>query len=89
MGYDLMRFVGKVEEEFQCSICSMVFENPVETPCDHAFCKDCITRWLSNSETVCPIDRTPLSLSELERPGRVFRSLMAKLNIKCDYGKWM
>lgn len=86
MGFDLTRFVGEVDEELQCSICSMVFENPVQTPCEHAFCNECITTWLSNN-TACPIDRKPLSQCELKAPGRLLRSFFAKLDIKCNFGK--
>lgn len=31
------------EDQFTCSICLEVFENPVSTPCGHSFCQRCIS----------------------------------------------
>lgn len=30
------------EDQFTCSICLEVFNNPVSTPCGHSFCQSCI-----------------------------------------------
>lgn len=86
MGYDLTRFIGEIDEEFHCSVCAMVFENPVQTPCEHLFCNECIKLWLSNNMT-CPVDRKHVSHGDLKPPGRYFRNLLAKLQIKCDFRK--
>ena len=37
------------EEQFQCSICLEVFNEPVSTPCGHNFCEACIGRYWNNS----------------------------------------
>nr|XP_040043531.1 E3 ubiquitin-protein ligase TRIM21-like isoform X1 [Gasterosteus aculeatus aculeatus] len=33
------------EDQFTCSICLDVFDNPISTPCGHSFCQDCITSY--------------------------------------------
>ncbi|XP_044045662.1 E3 ubiquitin-protein ligase TRIM21 [Siniperca chuatsi] len=33
------------EDQFTCSICLEVFNNPVSTPCGHSFCQDCISSY--------------------------------------------
>ena len=43
MGYDVARFMGEVDEELLCPICSGVLEDPLQAPeCEHAFCMGCI-----------------------------------------------
>lgn len=86
MGYDVTRFKCKIDEEFLCSICTMVFENATQTPCDHAFCHTCISEWLIVNQ-ICPVDRQPLSNEDLKPSGRLLRNLVNKLEIKCDFRK--
>ncbi|KAJ8247907.1 hypothetical protein GJAV_G00251930 [Gymnothorax javanicus] len=45
------------EEQFLCSICLDVFNNPVSTPCGHSFCKACIGGYWDSQSKVwqCPI----------------------------------
>lgn len=33
------------EDQFTCSICLEVFNNPVSTPCGHSFCQACISSY--------------------------------------------
>ena len=40
-----------------CSICMDKKETYIQTPCNHIFCKNCITNWLLNNNT-CPNCRT-------------------------------
>ncbi|KAM3860154.1 E3 ubiquitin-protein ligase TRIM39-like [Diretmus argenteus] len=47
------------EEEFQCSVCLDVFNEPVSTPCGHNFCHACITDyWDSTVVCQCPLCKT-------------------------------
>ncbi|XP_070178729.1 multiple epidermal growth factor-like domains protein 10 isoform X2 [Littorina saxatilis] len=52
--------VSEPEERFLCSICHNLMVKPVETPCGHVFCHDCLHYWLSQSLT-CPSDRTEVT----------------------------
>lgn len=87
MGYDLDRFAGGViDNELLCSVCSSVLEDPVEAPCQHFFCGLCIKRWLEVSD-ICPTDRQPLRAKDLKQPSRLLCNLLARLEIKCDFGR--
>ncbi|XP_073331667.1 zinc finger protein RFP [Pagrus major] len=44
------------DEQFQCSICLDVFNNPSSTPCGHSFCMGCISRyWDGTKICQCPL----------------------------------
>ncbi|XP_015247116.1 PREDICTED: tripartite motif-containing protein 7-like [Cyprinodon variegatus] len=44
------------EDQFTCSICLDVFNNPSTTPCGHSFCVSCITRYWDGSQICqCPL----------------------------------
>lgn len=86
MGYELARFVGQVDQEFICSICMMVLEIPVESPCEHIFCSECIKDWLA-VESTCPVDRLPIHSFDLRAMPRYFRNLLDKLEVRCELGK--
>ncbi|KAL1249276.1 hypothetical protein QQF64_020281, partial [Cirrhinus molitorella] len=47
---------GPLNEELQCSICLDVFTDPVSTPCGHNFCRTCLNRHWTNTQTCfCPL----------------------------------
>ncbi|XP_044039010.1 nuclear factor 7, ovary-like [Siniperca chuatsi] len=44
------------EEQFWCSICLDIFNNPVSIPCGHNFCLGCIKRfWDTRHKSECPV----------------------------------
>ncbi|XP_030226541.1 E3 ubiquitin-protein ligase TRIM39-like [Gadus morhua] len=44
------------EENFSCSICLDLFNNPVTTTCGHNFCRTCITKfWDEQIQYKCPV----------------------------------
>ena len=51
--------------------------------CEHAFCTGCIQEWLSRQPT-CPVDRQPITTSNLRSVPRILRNLLSRLNISCD-----
>ena len=51
--------------------------------CEHAFCRGCITEWLSRQPT-CPVDRNPITTANLRSVPRILRNLLSRLNINCD-----
>lgn len=78
MGYDIERFVGYVNEGLLCSICRDVLEDPLQAPCEHAFCTACIHGWLVHHSN-CPEDRQAIDVSVL-RP--LYRYTMISLYVK-------
>lgn len=86
MGYETTWFVDEVDKEFVCSICMMVVERPLESPCEHVFCTKCIVGWITQ-DTRCPVDRKALHLRNLSAPARLYRNLWGKLKVKCPLGK--
>lgn len=86
MGYDFGRFTAEIDEDFHCVICTMVLENPVQSPCEHIFCNDCVVKWLLVKES-CPVDQRLLRVGDLKSVPRYFRNLLDKMEIRCDYGK--
>lgn len=86
MGYELTRFIGEIDEEFLCNICTMVIEEAMQSPCDHLFCKECIETWLKTDRS-CPVDRGPLDVDNLRSAARFFRNLLEKFLIKCNFRK--
>ncbi|CAL9688369.1 unnamed protein product [Knipowitschia caucasica] len=39
------------EDQFSCSICLEIFNNPVSTPCGHSYCQVCISSYWDTSKT--------------------------------------
>ena len=78
-----LTYVGNVDENLVCPICRVAFVDPVDTECDHTFCRECITQALSHSET-CPIDRYHLSVqAPLSRPHKIIINQIDALLVKC------
>ncbi|KAK3086033.1 hypothetical protein FSP39_012415 [Pinctada imbricata] len=84
MGYDIERFVGPVNEGLLCCICRDVLQDPLQAPCEHAFCKTCIEGWLVN-EVTCPEDRQILSSSRLKPLFRYMKNDLDRLQIYCTF----
>jgi E3 ubiquitin-protein ligase NRDP1 len=88
MGFDINRFQGDVDEELVCPICSGVLEDPLQAPvCEHAFCKSCITEWITRQPT-CPVDRQSVTSTQLRPVPRILRNLLSRLCIHCDNAQY-
>ena len=85
MGWDQERFVNKdtILTDLICTICNDVLKEPVQTPCEHCFCKTCITPWLQQGQNSCPVDRNPLTSYMLKTPNRMTMQLLNDLEIRC------
>ncbi|XP_008948310.1 PREDICTED: RING finger protein 151-like [Merops nubicus] len=88
MGYDIERFVGYVNEGLLCSICRDVLEEPLQAPCEHAFCSACIHGWLGRHGS-CPEDRQGIDVSLLRPLYRYMKNDLNRLQLHCknrEYG---
>ena len=76
-------YVGTVDENLICPICRVPLVDPVDTDCDHTFCRACIVEALSHNES-CPIDRYYLSRnSRLIRSHKIVINQLDSLQAKC------
>ncbi|XP_071594066.1 RING finger protein 151-like isoform X2 [Heliangelus exortis] len=82
MGYDIERFVGYVNEGLLCSICHDVLEDPLQAPCEHAFCTACIHGWLVHHSN-CPEDRQTVDVSLLRPLYRYMKNDLNRLQLRC------
>ncbi|XP_052434194.1 RING finger protein 151-like isoform X2 [Carassius gibelio] len=78
---------------FQSNICRLAVsktryqtlpEDPLQAPCEHAFCSSCIHGWLVHHNT-CPEDRLPLDISHLRLLFRYMRNDLARLQVRCVF----
>jgi E3 ubiquitin-protein ligase NRDP1 len=85
MGYEIERFLTKIDDELICGICHDVLKEPLKAKkCNHLFCSECINGWLGFSQT-CPMDRKKLVSNDLIKPCRQIINILANLDIKCQF----
>lgn len=82
MGFDQDRFASPVNDGLLCCVCRDVLEDPVQAPCEHAFCISCIHGWLVE-QNACPEDRRPLDASDLRPLFRYMKNDLDALLIRC------
>ena len=84
MGYSVQRFIGPVDPNLICGICSAVLEDAVLTPCGHTFCLHCLKTWLARPGTVsCPECRSHVTLDNA-KPVHSLRNLIHGFEVECD-----
>ncbi|XP_016298817.1 E3 ubiquitin/ISG15 ligase TRIM25-like [Sinocyclocheilus anshuiensis] len=85
---------GPLNEELQCSICLDVFTDPVTTPCGHNFCRTCLNKCWTNTQTCfCPLCNKTLSNrpdleinTTLTKVVQYFKKLnQGKSEVFCDF----
>lgn len=84
MGIDSKRFVNPLPQDLICPICHDVFDDPVQCPEEHIFCRDCISKWMMKINR-CPLDQKSLSFIELTPSARVLRNLIGSLELRCEF----
>lgn len=80
--YRALTYLSNVDENLICPICRVAMIDPVDTACDHTFCKECITRAMAHSQS-CPIDRSPLRDIPLTRAHKIVVHQLDALLVKC------
>ncbi|XP_014673778.1 PREDICTED: ligand of Numb protein X 2-like [Priapulus caudatus] len=81
-GPHLYDYHESVDEDLVCHICLQPLVSPLDTKCGHTFCGRCIKNYLSMNDA-CPVDRSPLSSSQLMLATHMVRRLLDKLLVVC------
>ena len=86
-GLDINRFIDLNDSlaiHLKCSICTDIFNKPVETQCRHTFCENCIKKWFeTNQQKECPICRQKLINSNFQT-NRLINEIINDLKVKCE-----
>lgn len=77
-----LTYVDSVDENLHCPICRVPMVDPVDTACDHTFCRDCITEAFKYNN-LCPIDRLSLSNTALNKAHKIVTNQLDSLLVKC------
>ncbi|XP_062338727.1 E3 ubiquitin-protein ligase TRIM39-like [Osmerus eperlanus] len=76
------------EEQFLCSICLDVFNDPVSTPCGHTCCKACITNYWDVSDVYqCPMCKERFNKRPDLRVNTTLREVVEKFNMSMIWKK--
>jgi len=87
MGIDTGLAIDQLEDEFVCSICHDILQDPVMiSRCEHYFCGSCIRQWIQ-ANSVCPKDRDPAEEAGLAQPCRFFRNKLADVRLRCQFSE--
>ncbi|KAM7013254.1 E3 ubiquitin-protein ligase LNX isoform 1-T1 [Tautogolabrus adspersus] len=74
----------EVDDDLMCHICLMPLIRPLDTPCGHTYCQECLTSFLLESD-FCPVCRTPLMLQSCRKPSLLVHKLLDKLTVACPF----
>ncbi|XP_041862861.1 E3 ubiquitin-protein ligase LNX isoform X2 [Melanotaenia boesemani] len=77
-------YKDEVDDELVCHICLQPLIRPLDTPCGHTYCQECLTNFLLESD-FCPVCRTPLMLQSCRKPSLLVHKLLDKLNVACPF----
>jgi TNF receptor-associated factor 5 len=78
-----LTYIGIVDENLICPICRVALVDPVDTDCNHTFCRECIAQALAHNE-ICPIDRSSLSRgAPLKRSHKIVIHQLDALLVRC------
>ena len=72
----------EVDDDLMCQICLQPLVDPVDTPCGHTFCYNCIHSHLRRNVT-CPTDRQPICARDVKQSSLLVRKILDKLIIMC------
>uniref|UniRef100_A0A8C2Q2I0 E3 ubiquitin-protein ligase TRIM39-like n=1 Tax=Cyprinus carpio TaxID=7962 RepID=A0A8C2Q2I0_CYPCA len=77
-----------LNEELQCSICLDVFTDPVTTPCGHNFCRTCLIKCWTNTQTCfCPFCKEKFSRRPDLKINTTLREVVQHFKEKLNLGR--
>ncbi|KAA0724584.1 V(D)J recombination activating protein 1 [Triplophysa tibetana] len=68
---------------FTCQVCDHLLSDPVQSPCRHLFCRNCITKYSHALGPNCPTCHQHLNPSHLTRPAKFFLTTLSSLPLIC------
>ena len=78
----LYDYPDNIESELLCSVCVQPLVDPVDTPCGHTFCYNCLKGQLKKKK-FCPIDKKTVSEADVKPSSRLVRKILDKLIVVC------
>ncbi|XP_036969579.1 E3 ubiquitin-protein ligase LNX isoform X2 [Acanthopagrus latus] len=77
-------YEDEVDDDLVCHICLQPLIRPLDTPCGHTYCQECLTSFLLESD-FCPVCRAPLMLQSCRKPSLLVHKLLDKLTVACPF----
>ncbi|XP_035763355.1 E3 ubiquitin-protein ligase LNX isoform X1 [Neolamprologus brichardi] len=77
-------YKDEVDDDLICHICLQPLIKPLDTPCGHTYCRECLTSFLLESD-FCPVCREPLMLQTCRKPSLLVHKLLEKLSVACPF----
>ncbi|XP_067369778.1 E3 ubiquitin-protein ligase LNX isoform X1 [Channa argus] len=77
-------YKDEVDDDLICHICLQPLIRPLDTPCGHTYCQECLTSFLLESD-FCPVCRAPLMLQSCRKPSLLVHKLLDKLTVACPF----
>ncbi|KAJ8015676.1 hypothetical protein DPEC_G00028580 [Dallia pectoralis] len=78
----LYEYQDEVDDELVCHICLQPLLIPMDTPCGHTYCYQCLSSFLREQD-FCPVDRQRLQLPQCRPSSLLVRNLLDKLTVLC------
>uniref|UniRef100_A0A4W5KBQ0 Ligand of numb-protein X 2b n=1 Tax=Hucho hucho TaxID=62062 RepID=A0A4W5KBQ0_9TELE len=80
----LYEYQDEVDDELVCHICLQPLLRPMDTPCGHTYCFQCLSSFLKEQD-FCPVDRQWLQLHQCRPSSLLVRNLLDKLTVLCPH----
>ena len=79
---------SSVPPQLVCAVCTNVVLEPVETPCHHLFCLDCLRQSFAAGMSCCPLDRKAFSLSlakPIKEVNPILFQIWSDIRVRCQH----
>lgn len=87
---------GDLPKDFQnaivCQVCDHLLSDPVQSPCQHLFCRTCIQKYSLALAPQCPTCGLLFNPSDLKSPAKAFIFILQALPLLCPRegcGQWV